>query len=209
MIKALVFDMGGVLFDLDLNKGIKEFREKTGYESIKEAFDPYHPKGIVGEMESGRISADEFLQICVSHSRPGTTPDTVRECFLSIVGDLEPEKAALIKELHGKYDLYLLSNNNPLALKYCGDMMEAAGIAIESTFKKAFISCQMHVSKPQPQIFQRAICEIGCPPEQILFIDDSIVNVNAAIAEGMNAVQYIQGSDLRALVEAELRKLSA
>ena len=208
MIKALIFDMGGVLFDLDLNKGIESFRTRTGYEDIKEAFDPYHPKGIVGAMEAGEISADEFLDICVSHSRPGTTRETARQCFLSIVGDLAAEKAALIKELSSKYELYILSNNNPLAIKYCGDMMRDAGIALETTFKKVFFSCEMRVCKPKPEIFKRAIDEIGCPPQQMLFIDDSSVNVEAARAEGINAIRYIQGSDLRAALEAALRELA-
>ena len=54
MIKAIVFDIGGVLIGLDLGRCIQAFQDILGYYRITELLDPYHQKGIYGEMEAGR-----------------------------------------------------------------------------------------------------------------------------------------------------------
>ena len=71
MVKAIVFDLGGVLIDLDFDRSVRAFREILGYEKITEILDLYHQKGIYGEMEGGQITADEFRAEVLKDSRPG------------------------------------------------------------------------------------------------------------------------------------------
>ena len=63
MVKAIVFDIGGVLVDLDLNRCIRAFREILGFERITEILDASHQKGIYGDMEAGLLSADRFREL--------------------------------------------------------------------------------------------------------------------------------------------------
>ena len=60
MVRAVVFDLGGVLIDLDYDSSVRAFREILGYEKITELLDLYHQKGIYGELEAGQMTADEF-----------------------------------------------------------------------------------------------------------------------------------------------------
>ena len=60
MIRAIVFDLGGVLIDLDFDSCVRSFREIPGYERITELLDLSHQKGIYGDMEAGLITTDEF-----------------------------------------------------------------------------------------------------------------------------------------------------
>lgn len=62
-IKAIVFDAGGVLLDLDLERCKSAFKEKLEYNRIDELLDACHQKGIYGDMEEGKISADEFRAV--------------------------------------------------------------------------------------------------------------------------------------------------
>ena len=201
MAKAIVFDMGGVLIDLDPKACIRAFLDILGYERIKELIDPYHQKGIYGELEEGAISADEFRAAILAESRPGSRPEDVDRCVDAMISGMEPYKADLLKELSQKYPLYLLSNNNELARIRYHKILSNLGLDWRSVFREEFCSFQMKMLKPDPEFFREAIRRIGLPPEEIYYVDDSPVNVEAARAVGMDAVLCPQGEDLRKVFE--------
>ena len=116
MIKAIVFDIGGVLIGLDLDRCIRTFKEVLGFDRITELLDPYHQKGIYGEMEAGTLSADEFRAEVLKDSRPGCKPEDVDRCMYSLLTGMDPDTVETVKRLAGRYPLYLLSNNNPIAM---------------------------------------------------------------------------------------------
>ena len=77
MVKAIIFDVGGVLIGLDLDRCIRAFREYLGFERITELLDPCHQKGIYGDMEAGLVSAEAFRAAVLAESRPGCVPGDV------------------------------------------------------------------------------------------------------------------------------------
>lgn len=77
MPKAIVFDIGGVLIGLNMSRCIEAFRSTLGFERITELLDPYHQKGIYGELEGGRLSEQHFKELVIAESRPGTKPQDV------------------------------------------------------------------------------------------------------------------------------------
>ena len=58
----------------------------------------------------------------------------------------------------------------------------------------------MKALKPSADFYKRVMAEIGRPADEMLFIDDSQVNVDAAVAAGLPAVYYKPGTDLSALL---------
>ena len=117
------------------------------------------------------------------------------------------------KELKEKYDLYMLSNNNEMCMTFAGEEFRRNGLPLESTFRKLFLSHEMHLLKPGDAIFQETIREIGrlsgtpeapVRADEMLFIDDSPANVEAALRNGMKAAHFRQGGDLRATLEQNL-----
>ena len=197
MVKAVVFDMGGVLLLLDINKCIKAFKERAGFEDIEDYLNVYHQKGFVGELEAGNITADEFVAECLKHSRPGTTAQTILDCFEEFLVGLNEDMLAFIREIAPDYDLYILSNNNPLSSASFGRMMDAAGMSFDKYFKKCFFSFRLHQLKPFPEIYRTTIDGIGLPADEILFIDDAPANIAAAQAAGIRTILYKQGMDIR------------
>lgn len=200
MIKAVVFDLGGVLLDLDMEKCKEAFREKAGFTTIDQYIDTFHQKGFWGELEGGTIGAEEFIGKCIENSRPGTTKDTVLDCFREFLEGIPAEKVDFLKELSGKYPLYLLSNTNPVAMDICKEIFSDAGFSPEEVFTKQFLSYEMKLMKPSPEIYRKAIEEIAFPADEILFIDDSQTNLEAAAREGIQTLHYIPGTDLRKAV---------
>ena len=64
--KAIIFDMGGVLVDLDMDGCRNAFKALLGYYRIDELLDPCHQKGIIGDLEEGMITPEEFRNIVLS-----------------------------------------------------------------------------------------------------------------------------------------------
>lgn len=206
MIKAIIFDMGGVLVDLDIEDCKKVFKETLGYDDIDQIIDACHQKGIYGDLEEGTLSAEEFRSIVLAGSRPGSTPEMVDEAMSHILVGIQPYKVAMLKKLAQEYELYMLSNNNAICLPYSRAMFAEAGIPLEDIFKKCFFSFEMKALKPSAAFYKAVVEQIGLPAEEMFFIDDSQRNVDGSIAAGLPAVYYEPGTDLEALISGVLNK---
>lgn len=200
MIKAIVFDIGGVLINLDMDGCIRAFRENLGFERITQLLDPYHQKGVYGDMEAGKVSADEFRAEILQGSRPGSKPEDVDRSMYALLAGMEPDTVETVKGLAGRYPLYLLSNNNPISMGHILRMFRDYGIDPDATFREQFISCEMKLLKPSPRIYAEAVARVGLPAKEILFIDDNDTNVEAARKAGLQARVYVAGSKLSVLL---------
>lgn len=203
MIKAVIFDMGGVMVNLNLNRCVDSFLA-LGFEDIRDFLDPCHQRGMFMGMEHGTVSADEFISECLQHSRPGTTPGQVVSAFATFLDGAREDAMRCINSLRGKVDLYVLSNNNPIAAPVCESIIKPYGVDFTQPFKKVFISYEMKMLKPYPEIFGAAVEEIGCEPSEMLFIDDSQRNLDAAAAFGINTLLCSPETDLSVEVPARL-----
>ncbi len=200
MINAIVFDIGGVLIDLDLSRCIHAFQTILGFDRITELLDPSHQKGIYGEMEAGRLSHEHFRELILAESRPGSKKEDVDRCMGALLLGMPEETAALVNRLSERYPLYLLSNNNPISMARTYEIMREAGVEPDRTFKEQFISCDMKMRKPSRQIFDEVVRRIGLPADEILFIDDNPENVDAGREAGLQSRLYVQGTSLALLL---------
>lgn len=201
MIKAVVFDMGGVIVRLNMDRCIGSFKELAGFEDIEDYLDKFHQKGFISDLEEGKTQPEDFYRECLKHSRPGTTLETVHYCFCSLLDGLEEDTLELIRSLRGRYDLYVLSNNNPISRGYFRDMMKQEGLDTDKVFTKEFYSYELHLLKPSLEIYERVIEGVGARPEEILFIDDARDNIEAARALGIRTLWLKPGMDIRKEVE--------
>jgi putative hydrolase of the HAD superfamily len=200
MVKAIVFDLGGVLIDLSFENCVRAFVDILGFERIYELLDLSHQKGIYGDMEAGLVTADEFRAEVLRSSRPGAVPADVDRCMAALLTGMDPKKVELLERLAEKYAIYGLTNNNEISVARMHQIYEENGLDWQRVFRKEFISCRMKLMKPSREIFDAAAAEIGVPPEEILFVDDSQKNVDGAIAAGWQSVLYVQGTDLGACI---------
>ena len=209
MIKAIFFDMGGVLLPLFADRCIKAYREVAGFADIDRYIDPCHQRGFFLDNERGAYDRDGFIRECLKHCPPGTAPETIARCHNAFFGTPDPDSVALVHELAEKYDVFLLSNNNALSMSLHIPNFEGAGLPLDKSFKKMFLSHEMHLLKPDPEIYRRAIEESGHAAGECLFIDDSQINVDGAIAVGMHAVLFRPGQDsLRTTVTSALKEFN-
>lgn len=206
MIKAIFFDMGGVLRLLDVERCKQEFKS-IGFSDIDNYLGSAAQKGFIGEFEQGFIDTEEFVRQCQEHCNPGTTAQQVIYAFKSILPDFMSEDVvAFLREIKAAgYDLFVLSNNNPISSAQFMDKCREIGFEPESVFSKFFFSFRMHLMKPDPAIFLECIRQSGYKAEEILFVDDAPANIEAGNAVGLKTYNHIPGSNLREGVLNALR----
>ena len=193
--------MGGVIVRLNMDRCIDRFKKLAGFEDIEDYLDRFHQKGFISDLEEGKTQPEDFYRECLKHSRPGTTVETAHFCFCSLLDGLEKDTLDLIRSLLGRYDLYVLSNNNPISRGYFRDMMELEGLDTDEVFKKEFYSYELKLLKPSREIYERVIEGVGAKPEEILFIDDARDNIEAAAALGIRTLWLKPGMDIAAETE--------
>ena len=189
--------MGGVILRLNVPRCINRFKTEAGFSDIEDFLDIYQQKGFIGEFEAGKIDEDGLFANCLAHSRPGTSRQTISDCFCSLLDGTNEDIIELIKSIKGKCKLYLLSNNNPISLNLLGEELAKEGLDADEVFEKKFCSFQLKTQKPGREIYLKAIEGIGCDPSEILFIDDSPANLKTARELGIRTLQYYQDQDIR------------
>ena len=200
MVKAIVFDIGGVLIDLDPARCIEAFQTILGFGRITEILDPSHQKGIYGDMEAGILPAGEFRRLVLEESRPGCVPADVDRAMAALLVDMREDTVKTVRRLGARYPLYLLSNNNPISMARTYQILRQKGLEASATFRDQFISWEMKMLKPSPAFYREVVRRIGLPAGEILFIDDNQANVDGALSVGMQARYYLPGSPLSALL---------
>ena len=200
-IKNIVFDLGGVLIDLDFKSAINGL-QKAGFTNVKEQLQAFDREGIFQKFELGEISADEFRASIRENSNVSLTDEEVDSLWNLMLLEIPREKLELILDLRSKYMVYLLSNTNSIHWDYvCKNAFNYHGFRMDDYFEETFLSYEMHLAKPDKAIFEKMLNDANLLPVETLFIDDSEANCKAAAEVGIHAHHYLIGDDLSKVFE--------
>lgn len=200
-IKNIVFDLGGVLIDLDFKSGINGL-QKAGFANVKEQLLTFDRESIFQKFELGEMTEDEFRNAIREKSIVTLTDTDIDNLWNKILLEIPHEKLKLILELRGKYMVYLLSNTNPIHWNYIRkNAFNYHGFRVNDYFEETFLSFEMHLAKPDKAIFERMLQDANLLPEETLFIDDSEANCEMAKELGIHVHHYHVGDDLSKIFE--------
>ena len=200
-IKNIVFDLGGVLVDLDFKAAINGLRQ-AGFANVKEQLMAFDQGGIFQKFELGEMTADEFRTAIRENSTVTLTDEEIDALWNAMLLEIPREKLELILDLRGKYMVYLLSNTNSIHWDYvCKNAFNYRGFRVNDYFEETFLSYEMHLAKPNKAIFEKVLHDANLLPEETLFIDDSEANCKAAEEVGIHAHHYHIGDDLSKVFE--------
>lgn len=195
-IKNIVFDFGCVIVDLDRRKCI-EALNRIGAGRISHYVDECKQIDMFLDLELGKIDVPQFCQE-VRRRAPEckASDEEISEAWGSLLTGIPVERLRAIERLHRKYNVYLLSNSNPVHWgKSVDRFFPASGHGPEYYFDKMFISYKMGMIKPDPRIFETLLKKTGSVPEETLFIDDSAANCKAAEEFGIRTLHVENGDD--------------
>ena len=200
-IKNIVFDLGGVLVDLDFKAAINGLQQ-AGFVNVKEQLQSFDREGIFQKFELGEMTAEEFRTAIRENSTVTLTDEEIDALWNAMLLEIPREKLELILDLRGKYMVYLLSNTNSIHWDYvCKNAFNYRGFRVNDYFEETFLSYEMHLAKPDKAIYEKVLQDANLLAEETLFIDDSEANCKAAEEVGIHAHHYHIGDDLSKVFE--------
>ena len=191
-IKNIIFDLGNVVLDIDLNLTYKAFHA-LGYMQGVEFLNKYKQEGAFGDIERGIISKEEFTKVILADCKDGASAQQVVDAWCALILNYKKERIACILALNKQYRTFLLSNTNSIHIENCGHIVPIVG-SLDQLFEKVYYSHEVQMRKPNADIYQHVLKDANIIAEETLFLDDSLANVEAAQALGIKS-WHIEDAD--------------
>jgi len=185
--KAIIFDLGNVLLPIDLNLTYEAFARYSTLSSI-EISDAIIENELWVPYESGLQSDAEFRSYLRSQLDLTISDDEFDEAFSALLLEFHSGVYEWIASLSTRFHLILLSNTSSIhAERFTKVPLGPAGQNLFSLFDHVYYSFEMGLVKPNPAIYQQVLIEQGFSPEEVLFFDDNVANINSAKLMGIQA----------------------
>ena len=186
--KVIIFDLGKVIFDYDLNiisESLSEYSPKKELFENMEQFVISHID-IFAKYERGLIESRDFYKTMVDLLvLENLSFEKFSDIWNNIFTPIQ-DVIDLVISLSHRYDLAMLSNTNELHFNFL--YKKYPDIFLK--FKKLHLSYLMHERKPDAQIYEQVIKEHNIEPHNIFFTDDNKENVYAAMSMGIKAFSF-------------------
>lgn len=190
MIRALIFDLGGVVIPFDFRRGYAAIEPHCAYppEEIPKRI---RASGLVPRYERGEIATETFVgELCAALDvRVGFAEFCGLWSAIFLPGTLIPEN--VLESLGQRYRMVALSNTNELHFREV-----QTKYPVIRHFDELVLSCRMGCAKPDRRIYEEAVRRAGCGAEECLFIDDVEAYVEGARSAGLEAVRFETFSQL-------------
>src|SRR5437764_1303796 len=194
-IKNIIFDLGGVIMDIDVKHTLKAF-SSLGIKNIEQYFGHGFAASFFSDHEAGRISDEDFLKEIkklltdeVGGDGIAISDEAVIDAWNALLLQFPPERISLLKEIRSRYRLFLFSNTNAIHYnKFREIYRNSFSGELENLFEKAYFSHSLGHRKPDSGGFELIIRENDLDPRQTLFVDDAFINVEGALKTGLKGL---------------------
>ena len=200
MIKYTIFDLGQVLVKVDFQNFCSEFSKEFNCdlsEHLKEINKGYHSDFMVG-----KTSGEQFHQLICQYFDHYLSINKFKNIWSTMLdGPLQDTVKILNTMIENNQPVAILSNTDPWHFEQCQRFVPTL-----NNIKNVFLSYELNLRKPDPEIFIKVAQKLSVMPSQCLLIDDSIENVQAARSVGYDAICFTGINNL--ISELKKRKIS-
>lgn len=199
-IKNLLFDLGGVIIDLHIYKTRAAF-EELGMEDTSKWFIASNQATLLNGYETGRLSTDDFIAGVNEEIGLKISEEDFYSAWTTMLGKVKEPRIHMLRELRDKYRIYALSNINAMHAHACHEILQRDHdiFSFHEIFDLVFYSHEIGARKPEPEAWLKVVERTGIIPEETLFMDDNIDNVEMAKKLGFQT----------ALVDREITEIIA
>ncbi len=184
-IKNIIFDLGGVLLNIDYNR-TKKYFEKLGIKDFDRVFTQYKQSNIADLFETGKATDEAFFkEVTKGHT---ISWDDFELAWNAMLLDFPKDRFELLKKLKTKYRLFLCSNTNSIHLKSFRNEVNKFEERFDDLFEKTYYSHLVGLRKPNTEIFQLILDENNLKPSETLFLDDTTIHLEGANKVGIKTI---------------------
>jgi len=185
-IKTIIFDFGGVILDIDPQITIKEF-QKMGFKDVAKTNSKEFIEDIIRKFERGIYTPEVFRKKLKAFLELQVSDQKIDDAWNALIYDIPAERIEILEQVKKNYQMLLLSNSNEIHYDlYVRDLQLRFGYReFDELFDKAYFSFDMHLSKPDPEVYEFIINQHDLKPAETLFIDDNEENIAAASKLGL------------------------
>ena len=192
----IIFDFGGVIMDVNIGKTIIAF-DQLNIEGLKVDDIISAHKSYLYDLEVGNITPEEFISSIYKEypTAVNATDKQIWNAWNALLQPYDPARIALVDEIRKHYRTYLLSNTNfPHRIKFREMYRKQFDENLEDLFIECFYSDEMHMRKPDIEIYEEVIKRTRINPSKTLFIDDNEANITGAQKAGL-LTYHLAGSE--------------
>lgn len=195
MIRNILFDMGGVVFHQDTAEACQRFKSiglDTDY-----YMGEYGQKDFFLDLETGKINTKEFCnKLAQVIGKDSVSYEEAEYCWLGFIKDVPLNNLHYLLKLKEKYHTGLLSNTNPFIMGYTRSERFCSEKKPTTHYLDSFFcSYEMHVCKPDKEIYLKTLETGNLKAEETIFVDDSLQNIEAARAIGIHGLHVKSNED--------------
>jgi putative hydrolase of the HAD superfamily len=187
-IKNIIFDLGGVLLNINPLRSLNEFSRLSGVDAndLRNRLITEH---IFEKFDTGNLNQEQFRSELCRIMNCALSDSEIDRAWNILLLDFPPQRVQLLKQLKKNYRVFLLSNTNIIHFEYyTKDFYNKYNIPMRDLFDTLFLSYQIGMHKPDAGIYEYVIKNGGLEPSECVFIDDSIINIEAAEFQGIKGI---------------------
>ena len=182
-IKALLFDLGGVVLEVDFENVFRSWASLSALDEIQ-IKSKFKMNEHYKQHERGHITASEFFEHLRTELQLTATDHEMTSAWNDIFGSEISATLDAIDAVSNNIPTYAFTNTNRTHQLY----WEQHFPRIVSTFEKLFISSEIGLRKPEAKAFEFILDDISVKPHELLFFDDSVENIEGAKRLGIQTV---------------------
>jgi FMN phosphatase YigB (HAD superfamily) len=185
-IKNIIFDLGGVILNLSVERTHQAFAALSGL-PIAEIKSRVHHGPFFHDYERGLITDAEFRDHLRKTLQVNVNDNELDTAWNAMLLDIPPERFALLEKLKQTYRLFLLSNTNEIHRQFFNKIVTntSGKPGIDYYFHQAYFSHLLNISKPDVAIYQQVLNDHNLIPHETVFLDDNPDNIAGAARAGL------------------------
>jgi glucose-1-phosphatase len=193
-VKHIVFDLGGVILNIDYSLTEQAF-VAAGIQNFANLYSQLQQTSVFNDLETGKMSSDDFVAAMQQISGGRLSKEAVLQSWNAMLLDFPIRRLQILQQLRNYYDLFLLSNTNEIhELSFNSLLQQQHGIpSLGVFFDKVYYSHRIGMRKPDREIFEHVLHENGLQAKDTLFIDDSPQHITAAKELGIQTIHLTKG----------------
>ncbi len=200
-MRAFIFDLGGVLLNIDFLRTQKAFSE-LGMEQVDLLFSQYQQAGFFDQLDRGMIDEHELWKNLRQHMACSVSDEQLKDAWNQMILDFPVRRIRMLLQLKKKFKVFLLSNTNIIHYRLYNQQVSSLGFgAMDSLFHRAYYSFREGLRKPEKEFFLKVLNENNLHPGQTIFFDDTYVHTDAASELGINTCLVDKNDEISEIVK--------